>query len=95
MLSKTERKYLQGTTDDISGNHRRFIKFKIKNKLRDFYMLELPLIQSAGVSEFNNIIMEFNNGITENSNAEIVNPLNYECGRRDLNPGNGLGRPVY
>ena len=66
MLSKTERKYLQGNADSISGNHRRFIKFKIKNKLRDFYMLELPLIQSAGVSEFNNIIMEFNNVKLEN-----------------------------
>ena len=62
MLSRTERDYLSGKID-ISQSHKRVLKYKIKNKLRDFYMLELPLIQQSGITEFNNII-------TENNNAE-------------------------
>ena len=62
MLSKTERDYLSGKRN-ISKSHARVLKYKIRNKLRDFYMLELPLIENAGVTEFNNIISEFTNGL--------------------------------
>ena len=87
VLSKTERDYLSGKLT-MSKSYERVLKYRIKIKLKQFFMLELPLIQKSGITEFYN-------AITENNNAEIMNPLNYECGRRDLNPGNGLGRPVY
>ena len=41
------------------------------------------------------IITEFSNMITENSNESAPIIEENRCGRRDLNPGNGLGRPAY
>ena len=88
MLSKTERDYLSGKLT-LSKSYRRVLNHRIKSKLKQFFMLELPLIQKAGITEFYNVI-------TENNNDKARDLLyNYECGRRDLNPGNGLGRPVY
>ena len=88
MLSKIEHDYLAGKLN-ISKAYNRVVKYRIKNKLRHFFMLELPLLQKAGITEFYN-------AITENNNDKADDLLyNYECGRRDLNPGNGLGRPVY
>ena len=87
MLSKVERDYLSGKLA-VPKSYERVLKYRIKIKLRQFLMLELPLIQKAGITEFCTAIAKFNNN-------ELVDPLNYECGRRDLNPGNGLGRPVY
>ena len=60
MLSKTEREFLQGDYEP-SANHRRFLRYKIKKKLREFYQLELPLLQNTNVSEFANSVSEFTN----------------------------------
>ncbi len=53
MFSKTERKFLQGNYE-ISASHRRFLRYKIKKKLQEFYKIELPLLQNTSVSEFTN-----------------------------------------
>ena len=66
MLSKTEREYLQGKYHP-NKSHKRFIKYKIKKKLKEFYQLELPLIQNSSVSDFTNIISEFTNTLDNDS----------------------------
>ena len=75
MLSKTERKFLQGKYEP-SASHRRFLRYKIKKKLAEFYQLELPLIQN--VSEFANGVSEFANaprsGITKRSLERGTSP---------------------
>lgn len=53
MLSKTEREFLQGSYKP-SASHKRFLRYKIKKKLREFYQFELPLLQNTNVSEFTN-----------------------------------------
>jgi hypothetical protein len=51
MFSKTERDYLSGTISP-SYSHKRFLEHKIKKKIKNFYQLELPLIQNSSVSDF-------------------------------------------
>ena len=65
MLSKTEREFLQGNYHP-STNHKRFLRHKIKKKLREFYQLELPLIQNSSVSDFTNVVSDFTNGNFKN-----------------------------
>ena len=61
MLSKKERDYLSDQLE-ISKSYQRVLNHKIRKKLREFYMLELPLIQRSTVTEFGN-------AVTENGNA--------------------------
>ena len=58
MLSKTEREYLSGTYSP-SYAHKRFLDHKIKRKIKEFYQLELPLIQNATVGNFATNVSEF------------------------------------
>ena len=87
MLSQKECNYLSGKIG-ISQTYKRVLNYRIKRKLKQFFIDELPILREAGITEINNIITEYNN-------AEVYNPSKIRCGRRDLNPGNGLGRPVY
>ena len=59
MLSKTERDYLSGTFSP-SYAHKRVLDHRINKKLKDFYRLELPLIQNSSVTDFSNVT-EYNN----------------------------------
>jgi hypothetical protein len=58
MFSKTEREFLQGKNNPTNA-HKRFLKYKIKKKLKEFYQFELPLLQNTNVSEFANGVSEF------------------------------------
>ena len=70
MLSKTEREYLLGKYSP-SNNYRRFLDHKIKKKIKEFYQVELPLIQNSSVSDFTNIIVsDFTNNEKEKLIAE-------------------------
>ena len=60
MFSKTERKYLSGTLFP-SYAHKRFLDHKIKKKIKEFYQLELPLIQNATVCDFAVHVSEYAN----------------------------------
>ena len=75
MFSKTEKDYLLGK---ITPNfvHKRMLNHRIKNKIKEFYLLELPLIQS---------VTEFSNAITEFSNTSINHKRKQSLGR-DTNP---------
>ena len=77
MFSKTERGFLQGDYEP-SASHRRFLRYKIKKKLKEFYKFELPLLQNTNVSEFTNTISEFAN--TSRSDG------NYQSLERGTNP---------
>jgi hypothetical protein len=63
MLSKTERDYLSGEYIP-STIHKRVLNHRIKNKIKEYYALELPIIQK--VTKFRNIITKFSN--TSNNN---------------------------
>ena len=83
MLSKTERDYLSGEYIP-SRSHQRVLNHRIKNKIKEFYMLELPIIQN--VTEFSNIITEFTNNTNNNSSKSgslgrdsITRPNAYEA----------------
>ena len=65
MLSKVERDYLSGKIT-LPKSYERVLRHRIKTKLKQFFMLELPLIQKAGITEFYN-------GITRNNNVEGEN----------------------
>ena len=62
MLSK--REYLSGELK-VSKKYQRVLEHRIKEKLKKFYMLELPLTQRLGVMEFSNNITEFSNTVKE------------------------------
>ncbi len=79
MLSKTEREFLQGSHHP-SSNHKRFLNHKIKKKLKEFYQLELPLIQNSSVSDFTNIVREFTNTSNNNSNKETISQVKQSLG---------------
>ncbi len=64
MFSKTERNYLSGKYIP-SISHQRVLNHRIKNKIKEFYMLELPILQN--ITEFSNIITEFTNEMNNNS----------------------------
>ena len=50
MLSKTEREYLQGNLK-LSKNYEYKITHSIRNKIKTFYQLELPLLQNSNCAE--------------------------------------------
>jgi hypothetical protein len=58
MLSKTERNYLSGNYIP-SITHRRVLNYRIRNKIKEFYSNELPIIQN--ITEFSNTVTEFSN----------------------------------
>ena len=65
LLSKTELEYLSGKYIPSVG-HRRVLNYRIRNKIKEYYSLELPIIQN--VTEFSNTITEFSNTSSNNSN---------------------------
>jgi len=50
MLSKREREYLQGNLK-LSKNYEYKITHSIRNKIKTFYQLELPLLQNSNCAE--------------------------------------------
>jgi hypothetical protein len=58
MFSKTERNYILGRYTP-SPTHKRVLNYRIKNKIKEFYVLEIPILQN--LAEFSNIITEFSN----------------------------------
>ena len=69
MLSK--REYLSGELK-VSKKYQRVLEHRIKEKLKKFYMLELPLTQRLGVMEFSNNITELSNTV-KGKTTERVN----------------------
>ncbi len=65
MFSKTERDYLLGNYMP-SISHRRVLNHRIRNKIKEYYTQEYPIIQN--VTEFSNAVTEFSN----TSNNEII-----------------------
>ena len=63
MFSKTERNYLSGEYIP-NAIHRRVLNHRIRNKIKEYYMLELPIIQK--VTEFSNTVTECTNNISNN-----------------------------
>ena len=85
MLSKTEREFLQGKYQ-TTISHKRFLNHKIKKKLKEFYQLELPLIENTSVSDYTNIASEFTN-TSKNNLHKVENDLvKNKSLERDLNP---------
>ena len=64
MLSKKEREYLSGDLK-ASQKYQRVLEHRIKENLKRFYMLELPLTQRLGITELSNNITEFSNTTKE------------------------------
>ena len=64
MLSKKEREYLSGDLK-ASQKYQRVLEHRIKENLKRFYMLELPLTQRLGITEFSNTTKEEAITITE------------------------------
>jgi hypothetical protein len=60
MLSKTERSYISGIFSPTYA-HKRVLDHRINKKLKDFFRLELPLIQNSSVTDFSNSVTEFTN----------------------------------
>ena len=58
MFSKTERDYILGKYMP-SITHRRVLNHRIRNKIKEYYTQELPIMQN--VTEFSNAITEFSN----------------------------------
>ena len=58
MFSKTERNYLAGKYIP-SITHRRVLNHRIRNKIKEYYTQEYPIIQN--VTEFSNAVTEFSN----------------------------------
>ena len=71
MLSKSEREYLSGELK-VSKKYKRVLEHRIKEKLKKFYMLELPLTQRLGVMEVSNNVTEFSNTVKENTIETIT-----------------------
>jgi len=62
MLSKVECDFLLENLK-ITKSYERVLKYRIRQKLKLFFELEIPLLEKRGITEF------YNN-ITENNNAE-------------------------
>ncbi len=62
---ETEREYLSGKYLP-SKSHRRLLNHRIRNKLQKFLMLELPIVQGSGVTDFGNTVTEFSNTTDQN-----------------------------
>ena len=75
MLSKTERDYILGNYIP-SISHRRVLNHRIKNKIKEYYTQDYPIIQN---------ITEFSNAITEFSNTSVNHKRKQSLGR-DTNP---------
>ena len=75
MLSKREREYLSGELK-VSKKYQRVLEHRIKEKLKKFYLLELPLTQRLGVMEVSNNVTEFSNTVKENTIKTITERAN-------------------
>ena len=53
-LSKTERDFLLNTGREISKAQRRYIRYKLRRKIKQFYDVELPLLVDKGYIVNNN-----------------------------------------
>ena len=76
MFSKTERDYILGNYIP-SISHRRVLNHRIKNKIKEYYTQEYPIIQN---------VTEFSNAITEFSNSSIDISLKTGSLERGTNP---------
>ena len=74
MFSKAERNYIYGKFIP-SKSYKRVLDNRIRKKLKEFSMLELPLLKS-NVTEFSNNITEFSN----NSNKESISKAKQSLG---------------
>ena len=75
MFSNAERNYISGKFIP-SESYKRVLDNRIRKKLKEFSMLELPLLKS-NVTEFSNNITEFSN----NSNKETISQAKQSLGR--------------
>ena len=69
VLSKTERGYISGIFSP-SYAHKRVLDHRINKKLKEFFRLELPLIQNSSVTTFVNIMTEFSNNQCTEAHGE-------------------------
>jgi len=60
MFSKTERDYLSGNFTP-NPQYKRILDHRISSKLKQFKMLEVPLLEKSSVTEFRNIVTDFSN----------------------------------
>ncbi len=60
MLSKTEREFLQGKLK-VTKNYEYKLIHSIKNKLKTFEHLELPLIEKNNLTEFSKNLTKYSN----------------------------------
>jgi hypothetical protein len=70
MLSKREREYLSGRLE-VSKDYERRLLYSIRKKLKEYYYLELPLIQGhSALRDLVTSVTEFCNSVNDdNSNA--------------------------
>jgi len=59
MLSKAERDYLSEVK--TTKSYDRVLKHRIRKKLKQFFEVELPLLDKRGITEFYNDITKINN----------------------------------
>ena len=81
MLSKAEQDYISGRFTP-SESYKRVLDNRIRTKLKEFYMLELPLLKS-NVTKLSNTVTEFSNNIMEfsnNSNKETISKAKQSLG---------------
>ena len=77
MLSKTERNYLSRAYLP-RPDHKRVLDHRIRKKLDTFLMLELPLLNSSGVTKFSNIVTENSNIETASTKRNVVRSAGIE-----------------
>jgi len=61
MFSKKEREFLEGKREQPKS-YQRVLNYRIRRKLKQFFEVELPLLQRRGITKFYNGITENNNG---------------------------------
>jgi len=60
VLSKKESDYLSREVK-LTKSYERVLKHRIREKLKQFFKVELPLLEKRGITEFYNAITENNN----------------------------------
>ena len=78
MLSRAERNYISGNFIP-SESYKRVLDYRIKRKLKEFHMLEVPLLKS-NVTEFSNNVTEFSNTSSNNSNNKSISKAKQSLG---------------
>ena len=86
-MSKKENEYLSGNLE-ISKSYARILKHRIREKIKQFMKVELPLLEKRGIAEFYN-------GITENHNGNYIITQNFEGEEGIRTPIDRLCRPTH